>query len=255
MKRTTTAVWHEKYNRWQINVQKDGVRRSFYSSIPGRTGQRECNKKADNWLDDNIENENTRASALWKQYFEEVKLTTSKGNWSKTRYFGDNWILPQIGNLKISKLAEHHLQDVITAAFAHGLSKKTLTELRATIKSFVKYCRRKKATTLFPENLFVPNGAAVKSKNILQPEHLITLFSSDKTIKKNKVIIDPYINAYRFQVVTGLRPGELAGLRDSDIKNSMVYIDGAINKFGERTKGKNENAIRHFALTDLAKKY
>lgn len=33
-KRTNTATWNEKYNRWQINVQKDGYRRSFYSSAP-----------------------------------------------------------------------------------------------------------------------------------------------------------------------------------------------------------------------------
>ena len=39
-KRTNTAKWMENQHRWQINVQKDGVRRSFTSSKPGRTGQR-----------------------------------------------------------------------------------------------------------------------------------------------------------------------------------------------------------------------
>ena len=42
-RRTNTAVWLEKLGRWQINVQKDGKRRSFYSFKPGRTGQREAN--------------------------------------------------------------------------------------------------------------------------------------------------------------------------------------------------------------------
>ena len=46
MRRTNTAQWMEKYNRWQIKVQKDGVRKTFYSSKPGRTGQREANAKA-----------------------------------------------------------------------------------------------------------------------------------------------------------------------------------------------------------------
>ena len=50
-KRTNTAVWEEKYQRWRIAVQKDGVRKQFYSSTPGRTGQREANAKADQWLD------------------------------------------------------------------------------------------------------------------------------------------------------------------------------------------------------------
>ena len=38
-RRTNTATWNEKYNRWQINVQKDGYRRSFYSSAPAGPGR------------------------------------------------------------------------------------------------------------------------------------------------------------------------------------------------------------------------
>ena len=41
-RRTNTAAWNGK--RWRIDVQKDGTRKSFYSSKPGRTGQREANK-------------------------------------------------------------------------------------------------------------------------------------------------------------------------------------------------------------------
>ena len=45
--RTNSAKWMG--TRWQINVQKDGQRKSFYSSKPGRTGQREANAKAVSW--------------------------------------------------------------------------------------------------------------------------------------------------------------------------------------------------------------
>lgn len=37
MKRTNTAKWIESAHRWQINVQKDGVRKTFTSAKPGRT--------------------------------------------------------------------------------------------------------------------------------------------------------------------------------------------------------------------------
>lgn len=39
MKRTNTAKWVESAQRWQINVQKDGKRKTFTSTKPGRTGQ------------------------------------------------------------------------------------------------------------------------------------------------------------------------------------------------------------------------
>ena len=54
MKRTNTAKWVESAQRWQINVQKDGVRKTFTSARPGRTGQREANAKADAWLDEGL---------------------------------------------------------------------------------------------------------------------------------------------------------------------------------------------------------
>ena len=52
--RTNTAVWLPNQQRWQIKVQKDGVRRTFTSAKAGRTGQREANRKADAWLDEGI---------------------------------------------------------------------------------------------------------------------------------------------------------------------------------------------------------
>ena len=72
-KRTNTAKWMENQRRWQINVQKDGVRRSFTSSKPGRTGQREANAKADAWLDDGSTDSSYRLSRLYVDYL--VDLT------------------------------------------------------------------------------------------------------------------------------------------------------------------------------------
>ena len=69
-KRTNTAFWVEKEKRWCIAVQKNGTRKRFYSSTPGRTGQREANAKADAWLDDSIRDGKKKVSAFiqsgWK---------------------------------------------------------------------------------------------------------------------------------------------------------------------------------------------
>lgn len=67
--RTNTAVWSDKYNRWQINVQKDNVRKSFYSSTKGRTGQRETNKKADEWLSTGIVSNKAKIKDVYIQFW------------------------------------------------------------------------------------------------------------------------------------------------------------------------------------------
>ena len=66
-KRTNTAFWVEKEKRWCIAVQKNGTRKRFYSSTPGRTGQREANAKADAWLDDGIVNTRVLVEKLYNQ--------------------------------------------------------------------------------------------------------------------------------------------------------------------------------------------
>ena len=256
-KRTNTAAWVENQNRWRINVQKDGKRKSFYSSKPGRAGQREANAKADAWLDEGIE-QGKRVSELWDSYAEGQK-SKSTTTYKKSVYIGDAWVKPKIGHKKISALTEQNLQDIINAAAIggkrnkeKGLSKKSLENIRAEIKAFLKYCRKSKVTTMFAEDLTIPAGAKRSQKAIAQPEHLETLFKSDISTFKGKPIVDAYINAYRFAVLTGLRPGELMALTWDNIKGNRVFIKRSINNFSEETQGKNKNAIRAFTIAPEA---
>lgn len=252
-KRVNTAVWSDKQKRWKINVQKDGERRSFYSSKPGRVGQREANKKADDWLDDNINSTSTRISRLYEEYLEEKKITTSYANVVRIESIAKTHILPAIGKIKISLLTEQKLQNIINKAYKKGLSRKTLQGIKETILELVKFCRKCGATTLYPENLAIPKGARYKGKNILQPDDLKKLFRCDKTLIRGKKCFEECIYAFRFQVLTGLRPGELLGLKWQDINDNIVNIQRSRNCYNQITTGKNENAIRSFYLSERAK--
>lgn len=131
-------------------------------------------------------------------------------------------------------------------------SKKTLTNIRATIHAFFKMCRLKKVSTLFPENLSIPKGARYKGTKILQPQDLITLFSTDTTTLYGKPAFDDFIYACRFIVLTGLRPGELRALRWENIVGQVVHVEGSIDLYNEHTRGKNDNAVQGFVIGSLA---
>lgn len=81
----------------------------------------------------------------------------------------------------------------------------------------------------------MPAGARLKGKKVLQPADLITLFNTDTTLYRGKRVPDEYVNAYRFQVLTGLRPGELMGLQWPDIQGNTVHVQRAVNVRGEIT--------------------
>lgn len=249
-KRTNTAKWTGK--NWRIDVQRDGQRRSFYSSTPGRKGQREANGKADQWLDDGIEEKGLRVEDIYPKWLEDLKLTTSTSNWRPLDSRWRKWVNPVIGHKRVSQLTEKDLQDIINKMYAGNLSKKTLQNACIDLRAFLKYCRKARLTKFVPEELSIPSGARLKGKTILQPESLKTLFQIDTTARYGKVETDPFIHAYRFLALTGLRPGELIGLRWEDIQGRMVFVRRSINILGETTTGKNENALRSFCLSDLA---
>lgn len=251
-KRTNSAVWLEKQQRWQIKVQKNGERRSFTSATPGRTGQREANRKADAWLDDGVLNTRLLVETVYPQWITNLELTTGRSNcapvWSRWR----RRVQPVVGRKRIEDLSEQALQTVVNKAYAAGLSKKSLMNVCADLRAFCKWMRLSKISTLRPEALHVPKGARSQEKEILQPDALRVLFSVSTTLYKGVWVTDPYINAYRFSAITGLRPGELIGLRWQDIRGSTVCIRRAVNIHGETTQGKNQNAVRAFALTRTA---
>lgn len=201
--RTNTAVWLSNQNRWQIKVQKDGVRRTFTSTKPGRTGQREANRKADAWLDEGISSTTKRCADVWAEYMIAVKATGGTSNIEQVEKFGRNYILPVIGQRRIGDLT-------------------------------------------------VPKGARLKGRKILQPDSLRVLLSTDTRVVRGKVEPDENVHAYRIAVMTGLRPGELLGLRVGDLDGDRVHIGRAINRQQEVTSGKNENAIRTVVLHPLA---
>ena len=256
MKRINTAIWLEKYNRWQINVQKDGIRKSFTSSKAGRTGQREANAKADAWLEENLDLSGKRTSQVYAMY---VNSITSPQSHKKAEEIGKMYILPTLANKRVSDLTEGHFQDIINKAAVKGISgkplaKKTLTNIAFMMKNFMKFCRKNKLTTETLEFLEVPKSAKKSEKRILQPEDLIKLFTVDTTLWKGKLIKDPYIHAYRFAVLTGLRPGELIGLERHDINGRTIRLQRSVNIYGEVTSGKNDNARRQFVITSYAEK-
>lgn len=265
--RTNTATWLPNQQRWQIKVQKDGVRRTFTSSKPGRTGQREANRKADAWLDEGITSTTKRCADVWAEYMISVKAAAGSSYIDQVEKFGRNYILPVIGARRIGDLNTGMLQDVLNRSYKEGclnpgskrrskgnLSRKTLQGIRGVEVSFVKWCRQHKYTTLRPEDegLAVPKGARNKGKKILQPDALRVLLSTDTRVVRGKVEPDENVHVYRVAVMTGLRPGELLGLRVGDVEGNRLYLRRAINRQNEETTGKNENAIRTVVLHPLA---
>lgn len=254
-KRNTEAYWVESAQRWQVNVQCNGKRKTFVSSKPGRKGKLEAERKADDWLAKGMVDDTAKVSVLLDMFLESKKIRNGErsSSYLQAEMFIRLYIKPIIGGKRMSALTVADCQHTIDVAYrTRNLSRSSLESLRALITGFLKWARIAGKTSLFPEGLTLPSGAATSQRGILQPDALKILFSENNTIRYGVRQFEPYIWAYRFAVVTGFRPGEIIALQHSNINGNRYKLTGSINILGDRTNGKNDNARRSGELGAVA---
>lgn len=253
VKRHAEAIWIESKGYWQVKVQLDGKRKAFTSSIKGRKGKHEAEGKADEWLEKGTTE--MRFDAAWAQFLEDQKQRTGTANWKKHEYLGRIYLLPELGNTRLSKITPNMWRACIDAGQRNGLSRRSLQNIKLSISAFVNFARRERWEIELLErgDLPITKDAPEANRKILQPVALKTLFTEDTIIHWGHVERSFFIHAWRFLVLTGLRRGELCGLRNEDIVDGVVTIKRSVNAQQEITAGKNDNARRSFALSDAAK--
>ncbi len=250
IERRAEAAWIESKAYWEIKVQKDGVRKSFRSALTGRKGKHEAEAKADHWLKNGTKE--MRFSAAWEAFLKWQKEHNGSSNYIKLETVGRLYLLPENKNRKLSAIKPVHWQNCIDAAVEKGLSKRTCTNIRSSISAFLRYCRRERweHIRLEDDDLHIPNKAKPeKVKRVLHDADIQVLFSDPYMIKSNRRVQAHYIYAWRMFVATGMRRGELCGLKNEDVTENMISIRRSINAEGEETHGKNDNARRSFAIT------
>lgn len=252
-KRTAEAIWIESKSYWQVKVQKDGMRRAFTSPIKGRKGKHAAEAKADEWLEKGTQD--MRFPAAWELFLADQKERTGTANWRKHESYGRLYILPAIGNKRLSLITPVNWQTCIDSAAKNGLSRRSCVNIRASITAFIKYALRARwdIQRLEDGDLVIPKSAPPqKEKRVLQPEMIRLLFSDPHIMYYGKNRLAHYAYAWQFLIVTGLRRGELCGLKNKDINGNLLTIRRSINNDLEITAGKNDNARRTIELTQTA---
>lgn len=250
--RRSEAIWLENRQMWLIKVQKDGVRKPFQSSTPGRKGKREAEALADEWLESG--KDDMSFTLAWKQFLDYQQAHGGTANYNNHESIGRNYILPNIKATTISKIRPIQWQKCIDAAIDKGLSRRTATNIKNSITAFLAYADRQrwKTVELRKGDLRVDQAPPPAKKKILQPDAVEKLMTHSTVEKRGKEYEAFYIHSWRFTVLTGMRRGEVYGLQWADLAGDVVTIARSINKLGEETSGKNDNAQRAVKLSDRA---
>lgn len=244
--RRAEAYWVPERKRWQINVQRDGRRKTFVSSKPGRTGKHEAETKADRWLEDFSEEQTfENASRL---FFEDIRKDIRETSYVMYTSLYNNHVKPCIPpSKKLSTITLYDWQNILDNCA--DKSRNTCAGVRNIINMIVNYSIKRGWAVKSVEGLLdIPvQATAAKQKRAISNEEIARLM---------EISTDEYwfANVYKFIVLTGLRRGEAMALmwNDVDMAKACLRVQRNVNGMGEINTGKTKNAERTVPLQTTA---
>lgn len=247
-----SARWKPKRGYWQVNVQVDNQRRSFYSSDPTKQGKREAESKAQAWADCGHGADIHLHDALdqW------IASRAQQKNGEATARIIRKWFdVPPASAKRLSRLSLLDWQCAFDRA-AESCTQSSLMGLKNFLAQFLSWCEKMSLPIKKVDlsDLRIESHKETQEKAILQPDELRILMSVDTVDYHHRRIYCWYINVFRLSALIGLRRGEALGLRWCDIDDHALRVCGSINDDGERTSGKTKNAQRVVALSHAASK-
>ena len=247
-----TPIFDEKNQRWRLRVTENGITKNFTSGKKGLAGKREVMAKARSWMYGSVSPQFYTVKQCWAYFMDmnEARLGAQSESYAQYEKLGRLYILPAIGRMKMQSVKKGNWQRILDEAKPQNkrtkvLSKKYLKNIRTTINVFVKFCIEYEYYEGFKGELYIPQGHPTVGRQILQPSQIKKLFDPSPLT---------YHRALCFMVCTGMRPGEVIGLKWSDIQGEVLTINRAINTKGVETAGKNANARRAIPLTPFTRR-
>ena len=261
-KNIPSPKWNVKESRWTLQIMHKGKRKVFTSRIPKTAGRHICIDKAEAWLRtfDN-ENANVIFSDAWDRFITDYENRHGKiEQLRKYKTLGRLYLLPAIGPRVVADITIEDYQNIINNAkpqpriskngtpyyLTDNLSKKYLKSIKDTIQAFNAWAQPRKYTDLvLGSELYVPNDAPTRGREILQLSDIEKLFKNPTGLW--------YERALWFEILTGCRPGEVLGLQiaDYDKTTGVINICRSVSWRGQITPGKNKNARRQLVLPDF----
>lgn len=249
--RINSARWYERQGRWQIKVQRDGIRKTFTSSVKGRKGQRIANQKADEWIASMTLNPDASVDQMCRMFLDQKRKQGATAHSVKCfQSFFNRWILPRFALKPIRKITLFQWQSTIDDRFSSAnATRSTLQAHKTLIGALCKFAKSYGIETVDASLLTIPKNARSVDRQSFTIDECKIILTDASCVRHKTITDDPYIDIYRMLLLTGMRRGECLALRWSDIKDGFIQINRALTIDGHLNDGKTANARRLIPIT------
>lgn len=250
-----------------LSQRKDGRYQARFTTPNGKRVEKNFTKIADarNWMVEEKHKSNlVNCCEMTVDEWYNIWITTYKEGVvadNTTKNYRDRYrynIKNKIGNIPLNEVKHVQCQQILNdmyddGKYSHGTMNLTMITLHAIFKGAVEngYININPADNLKLKKRFTDNEEDAERRVLTREEQKIFIEYSKKSI---------YYNAFSLVIETGLRAGEVGGLKWSDVDLDMGFLYVRRTLLQDREKGgfyfgnpKSKNSKRKIPLTDKAK--
>ena len=256
MKKRDELLAKHPYKIWKGS---DGNWHTYLpDSVKGRVPRKRSTEKA---LKDMIveywkeQEENPTVGEIYKEWVESKLERGEIQKATRDRYNRQyDECFETFGKRRIKNITELEIEDFLTGSIAkHKMTQKAYSNLRTLIYGIFKRAKKRKLITFSITELVADAEISRKSFRKVIKEDNELVFDEEETAKMNE-----YFRSVKLDIIdlgilllfkTGLRPGELAGLKKCDVEDNIIKVRRTEIRYkGE--SGKDVFEVRDFPKTD-----
>jgi integrase len=203
-----------------------------------------------------------------RQTFAEVaeEWFVSKRNlqpWTRKSYRAtlDRVLLPRFGSIRIAAITVEHVAALIRELDGEGLSSSTIENYLLPLSGAMAFAVRRRYIAANPCSLLTrddrPQRRERQQDHVWDDEEITALIDAAEYLARQPEARQDYAPLIRTALSTGLRLGELLGLRweDVDTHNGELHVRRQWTRLGEYGQPKTKAALRRIPLSDEVTKY
>lgn len=215
----------------QVSLGYDAKGKRVRITVYGNT-RAEARVKRDQLKRDHADGKVVQPSRLTvKEHFEDWLRTkkppnTKPGTYNKYAIHVEKDIIPRLGTLQLKKLNYRHINRFYESLDERGLSPRTVYDVASILRMGLNDAVTKGLIADSPAKLATKRPKGRKRARFMTPDEIEAFFAG----AQNERLLD----AYRLGIETGLRPGELLGLRwtDVDLETRVLHVRESMHEEG-----------------------
>lgn len=228
------SIRRRSKNSWELTIDlgrdADGKRQRKYVNVKGKKADAERRfRELCSQLDKGLPVDDQRLTVADHIYDWHSKyVVTNLRPRTAERYMGDirNHIVPHLGHLQLSKLSPAHIQNMESVVLESGLSPSSVRHIHRVLSEALKHGMQ---WGLLWRN---PCEAVKPPKQVKKEIKIPDLSRVHQLLELSKAT--PFFPAFHFLAYTGVRRGEVCGLKWSDI--DLENASASINRAAVRIK-------------------